>query len=247
MHFVELLLVTVLGAPISTSRAFLSIGKVMISLMLGSFARSMTMRSTPGAMPACGRCAVFECVVQSGELLLDDVFAVSDDFKRSFHNRRLVISHRARRKLHAVDHAVVLIRHDVERIHIVERVKSALRHRERIVTEAEIAFVVVLVHREIHNPAESERVLFKQIEPRAEFGADITRLLSTPFSSASIATKPPAFRSSLWHKASLQSARNLDIPPGKLAFSVEFEPVEIACAVEFRLFGERVNPFFSSP
>ena len=42
------------GAPISTSRAFLSIGKVMISLMLGSLARSMTIRSTPGAIPACG-------------------------------------------------------------------------------------------------------------------------------------------------------------------------------------------------
>ena len=43
---------TKLGAPIMTSWAFLFMGKGMISRMESSPASSMTMRSTPGAMPA---------------------------------------------------------------------------------------------------------------------------------------------------------------------------------------------------
>jgi hypothetical protein len=46
--------VTSPGAPIMTSWAFLFIGKGMISRMESSPASSMTMRSTPGAMPAWG-------------------------------------------------------------------------------------------------------------------------------------------------------------------------------------------------
>ena len=46
--------VTSLGALIITSWAFLFMGKGMISRMESSPARSITMRSTPGAMPAWG-------------------------------------------------------------------------------------------------------------------------------------------------------------------------------------------------
>ena len=42
------------GAPIMTSCAFLFMGKGMISRMESSPASSMTIRSTPGAMPAWG-------------------------------------------------------------------------------------------------------------------------------------------------------------------------------------------------
>ncbi|CUO49600.1 Uncharacterised protein [Flavonifractor plautii] len=46
--------VTKEGAPIMRSWAFLFMGKGMISRMESSPASSMTMRSTPGAMPAWG-------------------------------------------------------------------------------------------------------------------------------------------------------------------------------------------------
>ena len=42
------------GAPIIMSCAFLFIGKGITSRMLSSPARSITMRSTPGAIPAWG-------------------------------------------------------------------------------------------------------------------------------------------------------------------------------------------------
>ena len=45
---------TVPGAPIMTSWAFLFMGKGMISRMDSSPAKSITIRSTPGAMPAWG-------------------------------------------------------------------------------------------------------------------------------------------------------------------------------------------------
>src|SRR3546814_18754288 len=66
---------------------------------------------------------------------------------------------RARGKLHAVAHDVVLIGEDVERVFRFQRLQLALRHRDGVVAEIDLLRVLVIfIHREIDDPAEAEGV-----------------------------------------------------------------------------------------
>src|SRR5256885_12860799 len=66
----------------------------------------------------------------------------------------------SRRQLDPVADDVVLMSEDVERIRPFERLKPALRHRERVVAELDLPSVFVeLVHRKIGHPAELEDTL----------------------------------------------------------------------------------------
>jgi hypothetical protein len=76
-----------------------------------------------------------------------------------------VISIAPARQLDAVAHDVVLERLDRQRIHRVERVQPALRHREGVVAERHLSrFGIPLVEGKIGNPAELVGVRFHQIE-----------------------------------------------------------------------------------
>src|SRR3546814_8604630 len=67
-----------------------------------------------------------------------------------------VVPDRARGKLHAVAHDVVLIGEDVERVFRLQRLQLALRHREGVVAEIHLLRVLVIfIHREIDDPAEA--------------------------------------------------------------------------------------------
>ena len=71
-----------------------------------------------------------------------------------------MIADRARRQLDAVAHKVVLIRQNVQRFLRRKRLRTALRHGERIVAELQLAGLLAnLIHREIDNPAELVAVL----------------------------------------------------------------------------------------
>src|SRR3546814_9807632 len=80
-----------------------------------------------------------------------------------------VVPDRARGKLHAVAHDVVLIGEDVERVFRFQRLQLALRHREGVVAEIDLLRVLVIfIHREIDDPAEAEGVLLRSEEHTSE-------------------------------------------------------------------------------
>src|SRR6202047_1717870 len=116
------------------------------------------------------RGAVFERVEHPGETRLDLLGRIAGDCKGLIHDVRAVIADRPRGELDAVADDVVLVRRNLQRILLLERREAALRHRERIVTEVDLAgLLVALVHREIGNPAELEAVLGGE----TEFVADL--------------------------------------------------------------------------
>ena len=125
-----------------------------------------------------GRRAVLEGVIERGELLDDVLLAHAHEREGFEHDLGVVISHSARGKLDAVADDVVLIGEHFERILLFERLHPALRHGEGIVAEFELAALLAdLIHGEVDDPAEAVNVLFKEIEPRAEHGAEDARAL----------------------------------------------------------------------
>ena len=193
-----------------------------------------------GSYTRVRRRAELERIVERGELLLYHLFAVARDLERTLHDGGLVVPHRAGTQLHAVDDAVVLIGENVERIHGVERFQPALRHAERIVAEGEVALVVVLVHREVHDPAEAERVLFDEIQSDAQLRTQEAGLLCRVLflrnegderagrEREPLGERVPAFR------------RELGYAARELAVVVSLEPIHILRAVKSALLGDAV-------
>src|SRR5205814_8607283 len=87
------------------------------------------------------------------------------DRKGLVHDVRAVVADRPRGEFDAVADDVVLVRRNLQRVLLLERREPALRHRERVVAEVDLAgLLVALVHREIGNPAELEAVLGGETE-----------------------------------------------------------------------------------
>src|SRR5882757_6351462 len=155
---------TAAGACMSRSCACWFIGKATISRMFGVSARSMTMRSMPGA--------VFERVEHAAEARLDLARGIAGDFEGLVHDRRQMVADGAGGELDAVADDVVLERLDRQRILGLERLEPALQHRERVVAELDLAGVLVaLEHREIDDPAEAELAGRDRTELAADAGA----------------------------------------------------------------------------
>src|SRR5690348_7108491 len=118
------------------------------------------------------RCAELERIEHTAEAAFDVGGAVTGDGECLVHDVGPVIANRARRQLDAVADDVVLERFDRQRVLAFERIKAALRHREGIVRELDLAgFLVAFVHREIDDPTEFEDTVARQIEIAAEFDA----------------------------------------------------------------------------
>ncbi len=81
------------------------------------------------------------------------------------------------RQFDTVTHDVILPRLDIKRVHGFKGFKTALRHRERVVAEFDLAVVVFLVHREINDPAEFEHAVFT----KAQFIANLVARLAGKF------------------------------------------------------------------
>ena len=87
------------------------------------------------------------------------------------------------RQLDAVADDVVLEGLDGQRVLRVQRLQPALRHGERVVAEVDLpGLLVQLVHREVDDPAEAERVLSRpgpssSAEPRAHRAGELRRRL----------------------------------------------------------------------
>src|SRR5260221_658146 len=79
-------------------------------------------------------------------------------------------------QLDAVAEDVVLVRQDCQRVLGLERFEPALRHRERVMAELDLAgLLAALVHREIDDPAEAEGALLNQPQFAADAGARLRR------------------------------------------------------------------------
>ena len=127
---------------------------------------------------AVRRSAELKRVVEAAELLLDDFLRIAGDLERLLHDVDAVIADRARREFDAVADDVVLIGLDRERLLRGERLKAALRHRERVVGEDDLAGLrILLVEREVDDPAELVAVLLADVvgEVVRDIGADQTR------------------------------------------------------------------------
>src|SRR5205823_11123203 len=86
---------------------------------------------------------------------------------------RPVVSDRAARELDPVAHDVVLVGLDRERVLRLQRLETALGHRERVVAELDLPRLLVqLVHGEVGHPAEPERVLLDEAELLAQLVPD---------------------------------------------------------------------------
>src|SRR4029079_9508067 len=118
------------------------------------------------------RSAVLEGVQHPAEAGLDVVLGVPADAEGLVHDVRPVVADGAAGQLHAVADDVVLVGLDRQRILALQRLQAALRHRERVVAEVDLAGLLVpLEHREVDDPAEVVRVLLQQLEVLAELDA----------------------------------------------------------------------------
>ena len=120
------------------------------------------------------RSAVLERLVESAELRFELVLAVACDLKGFFHDLDIVVAHRAGGQLYAVAHDVVLIRQNLLGVFVEQRVKTALRHGERIVGEDHLAVVVALIHREVNDEAHLKAAFVDQIKALCDLGTDLT-------------------------------------------------------------------------
>src|SRR3546814_10225292 len=104
--------------------------------------------------------------------------AIARDLERLVHDVGAVVPDRARRQFDAVADDVILPREDVERVLGLQRFELALRHRKRVVTEVDLAGVLVgLEHREIDDPTHGEPVRVDQVELLGDAGARPSREL----------------------------------------------------------------------
>ena len=159
----------------SRSSARWFIGKSVTSRRFSSPQSSMTMRSTPGAMPPCGGAPYCSARSMPPNFASSSFVGVAGDGEGLPHDLRQMVADRAGRQLDAVADDVVLDRLDrqdrlaiggVERQELVVRV---VRHREGVVREVDLLLLLVpLVHREIDDPAEGELVLVDEPEVAAD-------------------------------------------------------------------------------
>ena len=127
---------------------------------------------------AVRRRAELERAVEGAELLHDVVLRVARDLERLVHDLDLVVADRARRELDAVADDVVLVRLDGERVLGIERLKPALRHREGVVREDDLARLrVLLEEREVYDPAEAVDAVLADVVRQVvgDVGADDPR------------------------------------------------------------------------
>lgn len=118
------------------------------------------------------RGTVTEGVQHAAETLFHDLGAIACDLESTQHDVRQMVPDGARGQFHAVADDVVLIGVDRQRILRVQRLKATLRHGERVVREVDLpGFLVQLVHREVHDPAETEGVLLDQVQLGCDLGA----------------------------------------------------------------------------
>ena len=111
------------------------------------------------------RGAVFKRIEHAGEFALQSLLVVTGDLEGLVHDLGQVIADGARRELNAVANDVVLMGQHLERLLGLERLKTSLGHRKRIVAEVDLAFgLVKLEHRIIDNPAKVEALLLQEIE-----------------------------------------------------------------------------------
>ena len=109
-------------------------------------------------------CAELKRIVKATELFAHYIFWIARDFKRLFHNIDSVVADSARAQLDSVANYIVLICFDFQRSLCVERFKPALRHREGVVREDNLAGVrVLLEEREVYDPAEFIAILLANI------------------------------------------------------------------------------------
>ena len=96
---------------------------------------------------------------------------MADDLEGAIHDLGHMVADRAGTQLQPVAHDVVLIAQHRQRVLRVERLKPALRHRERVVREIQRLFLVVpFIHREIDDPGELELVFPSVV--RLQLGPD---------------------------------------------------------------------------
>ena len=126
------------------------------------------------AVHARGNAAVrrrtqLERIDHAAELVVDHAAVIAGDLKRLVHHFRLVVANRAGGELDAVADDVVLVGENIERIFVQQRIHAALRHRKRVVAEhGRTGLLVLLEHREIHDPAELEHIRVDQFELAAQ-------------------------------------------------------------------------------
>src|SRR5690606_26060930 len=94
--------------------------------------------------------------------------AIAGQLKGAEHDFRTMVTDRARDQLIAVAGKVILITLDLQRI-AIKRLKPALRHREGVVAEVDLAVLALLIHRKVDDPGEFELVLINQ----AQFAANL--------------------------------------------------------------------------
>lgn len=98
------------------------------------------------------------------ELVLDGLTVVTGDLERLDHQLGLVVTDGAGGQLDAVADDVVLPGEDVQRVLRLQVLQAALRHGERVVREVDPAgLLVLLVHREVDDPAEPEDALLEVV------------------------------------------------------------------------------------
>ena len=106
-----------------------------------------------------------ESVVERTEFRLQVFFAVACDFKGFDHDIQIMVADSTGGKLHAVADDIILISQDIFRVHGVQCFKAALRHREWVVCEIHLLFVlVVFIHREVVDKTEAEGILLDQVK-----------------------------------------------------------------------------------
>ena len=118
------------------------------------------------------RRAEFEGVDHAAEIRIDIGLRIARDFERLVHDVGTMVADRARRQFDAVTDDVILPRQDVERVFGFERFELALRHREGVVAEVDLAGVFVgLEHREVDDPAHFEFARVDEFELFGDAGA----------------------------------------------------------------------------
>ena len=101
------------------------------------------------------RCSIAECIVHSREFCFHIILAQSNDIERFHHDLRIVVTNCAGRKLNAVTYQVILICQNIQRVLVLQSVKSALRHGEWVMAELQLTGLLTdLIHREVYDPAE---------------------------------------------------------------------------------------------
>ncbi|MPL89883.1 hypothetical protein SDC9_35925 [bioreactor metagenome] len=116
--------------------------------------------------------AELEGLRHAAKALVDLGGGVTRDLEGLVHDLEVMVADRARDQLVAVAGEVVLIAQNVERV-ALQCLETALRHREGVVREVDLAVVGLLVHREVDDPAEAEHAFLGQAKLAADLVAGL--------------------------------------------------------------------------